>query len=110
MNFGSYLREIRERQELRQSDLAKMINVSTVYVCDIEKGRRYPPNMEKLKVWVEQLDLPIEEATILYDLAGVARESTPPDIMEYLNVNPAAINAIRRIMKREDTYNWDIVS
>ena len=42
MNFGSFLRELREKRKLRQEDLAKAINVSTVYICDIEKGRRNP--------------------------------------------------------------------
>ena len=43
MTFGVYLRQLREEKALRQSDLAEAIGVSAVYVCDIEKDRRYPP-------------------------------------------------------------------
>lgn len=109
MTFGSYLRGLREVRHLRQVDLANKIGVSTVYVCDIEKGRRYPPDMDKLRIWVMQMSLSPEETAHFYDLAGEARSSAPPDIMEYLDLNPAARKAIRRIMGQRKEYNWDTI-
>lgn len=110
MTFGNYLRELREGRFLRQIDLANGIGVSTVYVCDIEKGRRYPPGMEKLRMWAVQMSLSSKETAHFYDLAGEARDSAPPDITEYLELNPAARDAIRRIMGQKQEYNWNTIS
>ena len=55
MTFGAYLRNLRESRNLRQADLATDIGVSTVYVCDIERDRRYPPDIQKLRVWVTRM-------------------------------------------------------
>ena len=53
------------------------------------------------------MSLSPEEITQLYDLVGEARNSAPPDILEYLNQNPAAKTAIRRIIGKNEKYNWD---
>ena len=110
MNFGLYLRKLREARNLRQIDLAEKIGVSTVYISDIERGRRNPPDSEKLRIWVDQLSLSQNEASIFYDLVGDARGSAAPDIMEYLNSNQAAIRAIRRIMVQQKEFNWDTIA
>lgn len=109
MTFGGYLRDLRENRELRQVDLAKEAGVSTVYICDIEKGRRYPPDMQKLRIWVAQMALSSEEAALFFDLAGKAREDAPPDIAEYLKHNNAARKAIRRVIGQGREYNWDAI-
>ena len=109
MTFGVYLRQLREEKALRQSDLAEAIGVSAVYVCDIEKDRRYPPDLEKLRVWERKLHLSAEESGRLYDLAGEARSSIAPDIIDYLEANPAAKQAIRRIMGHQNGYDWNMV-
>lgn len=109
MRFGNYLKLLREEKGLNQADLAKSINVSTVYICDIEKSRRNPPSIEKLQIWVKQLGLSADESARLYDLAGKARGSLAPDILEYLSNNQAANDAIRRIMGQKAEYNWNII-
>ncbi len=110
MTFGDYLHELRETKGLRQLDLAKTIGVSTVFICDIEKGRRYPPNLEKLRIWTGQMNLTHDEAALFYDLAGDARNCPAPDILAYLSANPAAKSAIRRIMEQKIEYDWDMIS
>ena len=109
MNFGSFLRELRERRKLRQEDLAKAINVSTVYICDIEKGRRNPPDVEKLRVWEKQLGLSDKETARFYDMAGQERKEMAPDIVEYMEKHPEARDAIRRIMADPHEYDWKSV-
>ncbi len=109
MTFGTYLRILRESKSLRQADLAEKVNVTTVYICDIEKDRRYPPDLAKLRCWAEQMGLSPKEAADMYDLAGAARKGIAPDILEYLDMNPAAKAAIRRVMKMQKTYDWDNV-
>lgn len=109
MNFGSYLNMLRKSKGLRQEDLASMIGVSAVYVCDIEKGRRNPPDIGKLRVWSQKMELTQCEAAYLYDLAGEVRGSIAPDILEYLNANPDAKRAIRRIIENRVPYNWNAI-
>lgn len=109
MNFGSFLRELREKRKLRQEDLAKSINVSTVYICDIEKGRRNPPDVDKLRTWEKQLGLLDNEAAKFYDLAGQERKELPPDVVEYMIKHPEASAAIRRIMTASSEYDWKSV-
>lgn len=109
MKFGDYLKRLREEKGLNQADLAESINVSTVYICDIEKSRRNPPAIEKLRIWVKQLGLSAAESACLYDLAGEARCSLAPDILEYLYNNQAANDAIRRIMGQSREYDWNII-
>lgn len=109
MNFGSLLRKLREDRQLRQEDLARTINVSTVYVCDIEKGRRNPPDVDKLRVWEKQLGLSDKDKARFYDMAGQDRKETPPDIAEYMSNHPEARAAIRRIMAGSHEYDWKSV-
>ena len=109
MMFGAYLRELREKRMLRQEDLAKMIGVSAVYICDIEKGRRYPPDLEKLRIWERQLGLSAREVAKFYDMAGQARNEVAPDIIEYMSKHPKARDAIRRIMAETGEYDWETI-
>lgn len=109
MNFGSFLRKLREDRQLRQEDLARVINVSTVYICDIEKGRRNPPDIEKLRTWEKQLELSDKDKARFYDMAGQERKEMPPDIVEYMSNHPEARAAIRRIMAAPCEYDWESI-
>ncbi|MDD5773018.1 MAG: helix-turn-helix transcriptional regulator [bacterium] len=40
--FGDKIRELREKQNLSQGDLAKRLNVSTPYISLLERGLRSP--------------------------------------------------------------------
>ncbi len=109
MKFGEYLNLMRKQRGLSQFNLAQILGVSTVYICDIEKGRRYPPDLKKLQMLTELLKLSEEEKACLYELAGDARQSPSPDILKYLTENPAAQRAIRRIIGQQVEYDWDSV-
>ncbi|MCX8070092.1 MAG: helix-turn-helix transcriptional regulator [Thermodesulfovibrionales bacterium] len=41
------IKEFRQRKGLYQKDLAKMLRVTTQYVCNLEKGVRKPSNTMK---------------------------------------------------------------
>ena len=109
MKFGPFLRELREKRKLRQEDLAKAINVSIVYICDIEKGRRNPPDVDKLRILERQLGLSNKEKAMFYDMAGLERKEMPPDIVEYMANHTEAREAIRRIMDDPCEYDWKSV-
>jgi transcriptional regulator with XRE-family HTH domain len=40
--FGDLLREFRRQKDKKLGDLARLLNVSTVYVSDVERGNRRP--------------------------------------------------------------------
>ncbi|MGA2401955.1 MAG: helix-turn-helix transcriptional regulator, partial [Syntrophobacteraceae bacterium] len=46
--FGERLRELREGARKKLKDLAEVMDWSTVYISDIELGRRNPPSQEKI--------------------------------------------------------------
>jgi transcriptional regulator with XRE-family HTH domain len=47
--FGRYLRELREKSGKRIKDLANEVEWTSVYVSDIELGRRNPPSPQKIR-------------------------------------------------------------
>lgn len=106
MTFGGYLQKLRKEQGLRQSDLAETLGVSTVYICDIEKGRRNPPDYTKLQLIEHKLQLSPEKIDRFYNLAGQAKNEVAPDVLDYLNSNPDAIKAIRRVMAHPHKFDW----
>ncbi len=46
--FGARIRKLREQAKKSMKDLADAIGVSVVYISDIERGRRNPPQGDKL--------------------------------------------------------------
>ena len=48
-NFGSYIREIRIKQDIGQRELAKKIGIAASYLNDIEKGKRTAPKFNIIK-------------------------------------------------------------
>ena len=64
--------------------MAEMLHVSAPYLRDIEKGRRNPPEMEKLEQISQILLLTDEEKSAMLDLAGKMRNSVAPDLPEYI--------------------------
>ncbi len=107
MDFGSYLRQLREQRSLRQTDIAEILGVSAVYICDIEKGRRNPLDHNKIAILARRMEMSEDEVSQLFDLAGVARGSVAPDISDYLEKNPSAKDAIRRIVSRGISFDWN---
>lgn len=47
-HFGRYLRALRESTGMRIKELANEIGWTSVYISDIELGRRNPPSAEKI--------------------------------------------------------------
>ena len=47
-NFGEFLQKKREAKQITLRKMAEMLKMSAPYLSDIEKGRRNPPEMDKL--------------------------------------------------------------
>ncbi len=64
--------------------MAEKLKMSAPYLSDIEKGRRNPPEMDKLQLIAQILGLTEEENAIMLDLAGKMRNTVAPDLPEYI--------------------------
>ena len=71
--FGSYVREKRMARGLSLRALAAKLEVSPVYMSNIENDRRPAPTMEKLNHLIEILGLCQTDAELLLDLAAKSR-------------------------------------
>ena len=77
LTFGEFLQRKREEKQITLRKMAEMLS-------DIEKGRRNPPEMEKLEQISQILLLTDEEKSAMLDLAGKMRNSVAPDLPEYI--------------------------
>lgn len=83
--FGSYVREKRMARGLSLRALAAKLEVSPVYMSNIENGRRPAPTMEKLNHLIEILGLCQTDAELLLDLAAKSRtQRVSADLPEYI--------------------------
>ena len=83
-NFGEFLQKKREAKQITLRKMAEMLKLSAPYLSDIEKGRRNPPEMDKLDQIAQILLLSDEERTVMLDLAGKMRNTVAPDLPEYI--------------------------
>ena len=93
-NFGSYIREIRIKQDIGQRELAKKVGIAASYLNDIEKGKRTAPKFDIIKKISEILK---SDINVLNDLAGISKKEIAPDISEFIEKNPQIISLIRSI-------------
>lgn len=82
--FGEFLQRKREEKKITLRSMAEKIKVSAPYLSDIEKGRRNPPEMEKLELISTILLLTDDEKATMLDLAGKMRNSVAPDLPDYI--------------------------
>ena len=94
-NFGEFLQKKREEKQITLRGMAAMLEVSAPYLSDIEKGRRNPPEMEKLELISQILMLNDEDKTTMYDLAGKKRNSVAPDLPDYIMEHDYVSAALR---------------
>lgn len=97
VEFGQYLRSVRQAKKISIRQLAKAVSKTPTYISDIEKGNNKPPERELLDRIIAELHL--EEfpdiRNRLYDLAAKERKDVPADIKEYLMENESILKIIR---------------
>ncbi|WP_100330386.1 helix-turn-helix domain-containing protein [Bacillus xiapuensis] len=95
--FGEYVKEKRLEKGINLRKLAEILDIVPAYMSDIEKGRRYPPDKEKIYKIAEALSLTEIETNKLFDLAALAKENTvSPDLPEYIMGNDTLRVALRK--------------
>jgi transcriptional regulator with XRE-family HTH domain len=100
LRFCDYIKDKRliSKEEYTITQLAKHLNVSRMFYCDVENGRRGPFAGEKLELLAELLHLSEEETAKMYDLAGQFKGNLPYDIQSTLmndTVGGLALTALR---------------
>ena len=99
ITFGSFIREKRlvldPNVSLRK--MAELLNLSPVYMSNIETGRDTAPKPEILVILAKQLKLNKEETEQMYDLAAKSKNkvSVPSDLPEYITTHKYAKIALR---------------
>ena len=92
--FGSYIRELRIKNEIGQRELADKIGIAASYLNDIEKEKRAAPKYAVIKKLSTLLKVNID---YLNDLAGISKGNVAPDIGEYIENYPKIVSLIRSI-------------
>ena len=98
MTFGEYLKQKRLDKEITLRGFAKLVDISPVYLCDLEKGRKAAPSMEVMQKMVSKLALNKEESERFYDLAALeqtAKNPIPKDLNAFLKDNRVLVSALR---------------
>lgn len=98
MTFGEYLKQKRLDKEITLRGFAKLVDISPVYLCDLEKGRKAAPSMEVMQKMVSKLVLNKEESERFYDLAALeqtAKNPIPKDLNAFLKDNRVIVSALR---------------
>ena len=98
MTFGEYLKQKRLDKEITLRGFAKLVDISAVYLCDLEKGRKAAPSMEVMQKMVSKLALNKEESERFYDLAALeqtAKNPIPKDLNAFLKDNRVIVSALR---------------
>ena len=113
LNFGMYLRRIREAKKISVRQLAKAVKITPTYLSDIEKGNNKPPNCVLLKAIIKELQIENNDKLIstLFDLAAKERNDIPADIKEYIMNNQELLKIIRTVKNSPNEHQlWSKVS
>lgn len=107
--FGEFFQQKRIECGFTLRGLAEELKCSAPYLTDIEKGRRNPPEMERLEKLVVLFRLSDEEKKMMLDLAGKMRETIAPDLPEYImgkDYVAAALRTARDLGASEDDWEF----
>ena len=84
--FGKFITEKRLEKEITLRRFAGMLDLSPVYICNIEKDRRPAPKDDVLERIVQILLLRKEEREEMYDLAAKSKNASvvSGDLPDYI--------------------------
>jgi transcriptional regulator with XRE-family HTH domain len=88
MKFGIYLKNRRKQKNITQEDLARALNVSSVFVHQLETGKVDAPSLERCQQMADILGLKFEE------LWNVARNERLNKFMEREGIFQEAVQVL----------------
>jgi len=106
-DFSRFLKEKRQIKEITVRYMAELAGVSPGYYCDIESGRRNPPDREILDKMIIALHLSDIDRITFYDYAGQARSEAPTDLSGYINEYNEVRVALRMAKDNGDPRIWN---
>ncbi|MBU1195220.1 MAG: helix-turn-helix domain-containing protein [Proteobacteria bacterium] len=89
-NFGDTIRELRVAQDLGLRETAGKIGISPTYLSRIERAKEKPPKPEVIKALAKEL---ATDPDVLFRLSS----STDPEVSDFLNDQPEAMELLRFI-------------
>ena len=108
--FGKCIRRQREEMGISVRCLAKNLNISPVYLSDIERGNRYAPVKSNiLNGLIEYLKIPEEQVASFYDMAYATKGYS--EYSKYLMENRNARDFLRRVMETDvSSLEWNYIN
>ena len=108
--FGKCIRRQREEMGISVRGLAKNLNISPVYLSDIERGNRYAPVKSNiLNGLIEYLNIPEEQVDSFYDMAYATKGYS--EYSKYLMENRNARDFLRRVMEADiSSLEWNYIN
>jgi len=112
--FGQFVENKRIEKGISLRGFAGMIDIAPAYMSDLEKGRRNPPETDKLNLMVTKLNLNEKEKQTFFDLAGMARKhAISPDLHDYVmdanNANVRYALRVARDIKADDKVWQEVI-
>ncbi len=94
-SFSEFLVKKKNEMQFSNSKLAKLANMSAVYLGEIIKNRKKPPDKEIQYALADALQLTGMERINLFNLAAKERREIPIDVYDYLLESEELIDIIR---------------
>ena len=105
-SFGAFLKGKRRAREITSMQMAGIAGISPGYYCDIESGRKAPPDREILEKILAALNLADGDKVLFYDLAGKAKSGVSPDLPDYIMENEFVRVALRVAKDKASADDW----
>ena len=96
-SFGSFIRAKRLEADITLRGMAQILDISPVYMSNIETDRNPAPKADILENLAKALRLDKHEREIMHDLAAQSKNyaAIPGDLPEYISANEYARIALR---------------
>lgn len=107
LTFGKFVTDKRKELGITLRAMAEALEIAAPYLSDIEKNRRYPPDMGKLLQIADMLKLTEEEKNKMFDLAGYGKNTISPDLPEYIMSSETVRVALRKARKVATDKDWE---
>ena len=106
-SFGKFITDKRKKLGITLRGMSAELGIAPAYLSDIEKGRRYPPDMDRLIQIAEILKLTEDEKHTMFDLAGEGKNTIAPDLPEYIMSSKKVRVALRKAREVAMEEDWD---
>jgi len=88
MRFGEYLKNKRKHKNITQEDLARYLNVSSVFIHQLETGKVDAPSLDRCQQLAEILQIRIDE------LWNIAKRERLKRFMEREDINEEKLEVL----------------